>query len=45
MFIKVMEDRPVTDYVTCYNESNDISRKVVQHIREKFQISIKDFYI
>ena len=44
MFIKVIEDRPVTDFVTCHNEGDVISRKVVQHVREKFQISLEDFY-
>ena len=44
MFIKVIEGRPVIDFVTCHNEGADISRKVVEHIREKFQISFEDFY-
>ena len=44
MFIKVIEGRPVVDFVTCHNEGDVISRKVVQHVREKFQISIEDFY-
>ena len=44
MFIKVIEGRPVIDFVTCHNEGDDISRKVVGHIREKFQIPFSDFY-
>ena len=44
MFIKVIEGRPVIDFVTCHNEGDEISRKVVGHIREKFQISYEDFY-
>lgn len=44
MFIKFTEGRPVTDFVTCHNEGDVISRKVVQHVREKFQISAEDFY-
>ena len=44
MFIKVIEGRPVVDFVTCHNEGDDISRKIVQHVREKFQVSLEDFY-
>ena len=44
MFIKVMDGRPVVDFVTCHNEGDEISRIVVQHVREKFQISLEDFY-
>ena len=44
MFIKMIAGRPVVDFVTCHNEGDDISRKVVQHVREKFQISLEDFY-
>ena len=44
MFLKVMDGRPVVDFVTCHSEGGDISRKVVQHVREKFQISMEDFY-
>ena len=44
MFMKIIEGRPVIDFVTCHNEGNDISRKVVGHIREKFQIPFEDFY-
>ena len=44
MFIKVIEGRPVIDFVTCHNEGDVISRRVVQHVREKFEISIEDFY-
>ncbi|GEM_PF-1506982 len=44
MFMKVIEGRPVIDFVTCHNEGDDISRKVVGHIREKFQIPLGDFY-
>lgn len=44
MFLKVIDGRPVVDFVTCHSEGDDISRKVVQHVREKFQISMADFY-
>lgn len=44
MFMNVIDGRPVIDFVTCHSEGDDISRKVVQHVREKFQISTKDFY-
>ncbi len=44
MFLKIVEGRPVIDFVTCHSEGADISRKVVQHVREKFQISLEDFY-
>ena len=44
MFIKVMDGRPVVDFVTCHNEGDVIRRKVVQHVREKFQIPLEDFY-
>ena len=44
MFIKVIEGRPVIDFVTCHNEGDAVSRKVVQHVREKFQISMENFY-
>ena len=44
MFLKIVEGRPVVDIVTCHSEGDDISRKVVQHVREKFQISMEDFY-
>ena len=44
MFIKLIDGRPVADFVTCHNEGDDISRKVVQHVREKFQIPLEDFY-
>jgi len=44
MFIKLLDGRPVIDFVTCHNEGDVISRKVVQHVREKFQISLEDFY-
>ena len=43
-FLKIIDGRPVIDYVTCHSEGDDISRKVVQHVREKFQISMEDFY-
>ena len=43
-FLKIVDGRPVIDYVTCHSEGDDISRKVVQHVREKFQISMEDFY-
>lgn len=44
MFLKIVEGRPVIDFVTCHSEGDDISRKIVQHVREKFQISMEDFY-
>ena len=44
MFWKFIDGRPVVDIVTCHNEGDDISRKVVKHVREKFQISMEDFY-
>ena len=44
MFIKVIDGHPVIDFVTCHNEGDDISRKVVRHIREKFQIPKDEFY-
>ena len=44
MYLKVIDGRPVVDFVTCHSEGDDISRKVVQHVREKFQISMEDFY-
>ena len=44
MFLKVIDGRPVIDFVTCHNEGDEISRKVVGHIREKFQINYDDFY-
>ena len=44
MFIKVIEGRPVIDFVTCHNEGDDVSRKVVGHVREKFQIAFEEFY-
>ena len=44
MFLKMIEGRPVADFVTCHNEGDEISRKVVQHVREKFQISLENFY-
>ena len=44
MFLKIVEGRPVVDFVTCHSEGDEISRKVVQHVREKFQISLEDFY-
>lgn len=44
MFIKLLDGRPVIDFVTCHNEGDTISRKVVEHVREKFQISLEDFY-
>ena len=44
MFLKIIDGRPIIDFVTCHSEGNDISRKVVQHVREKFQISMEDFY-
>jgi hypothetical protein len=44
MFMKVIEGRPVVDFVTCHHEGAEVSRKVVQHVREKFQISIENFY-
>ena len=44
MFIKLIDGRPVVDFVTCHNEGDDVSRKVVQHVREKFQIPLEDFY-
>ena len=44
MFIKVVEGHPVIDFVTCHSEGDDISRKVVGHVREKFQIPFDEFY-
>ena len=44
MFMKVVGGRPVVDFVTCHSEGQEISRKIVQHVREKFQISMQDFY-
>ena len=44
MFLKMIDGRPVMDIVTCHSEGADISRKIVQHVREKFQISMEDFY-
>ena len=44
MFLKIVEGRPVIDFVTCHNEGDVISRKVVEHVREKFQIPLEDFY-
>lgn len=44
MFLKVSEGRPVIDFVTCHSEGDVVSRKVVRHVREKFQISFEDFY-
>ena len=44
MFMKVIEGRPIIDFVTCHSEGDDISRKVVEHVREKFQISFEEFY-
>ena len=44
MFLKIVEGRPVLDTVTGHSEGDDISRKVVQHVREKFQISMENFY-
>lgn len=44
MFWKLIDGRPVVDFVTCHSEGDDVSRKIVQHIREKFQIPIEKFY-
>ena len=44
MFWKMIDGRPIVDFVTCHNEGADISRKVVRHVREKFQIPIGEFY-
>ena len=43
-FIKIIDGRPVVDYVTCHSEGQDISRKIVCHVREKFKIPIEKFY-
>ena len=44
MFIKVLEGRPVIDVVRCHSEGDELSRKIVGHVREKFQIPFDEFY-
>jgi hypothetical protein len=43
-FFGSVSGRPVMEPVKCHNEGQELSRKVVQHIREKFQIPFREFY-
>ena len=44
MFWKLIDGKPVVDFVTCHSEGQDISRKIVRHVREKFKIPLAEFY-